>query len=61
MDVAFDFKLDYEYFDDTDMRVATKAEAKWREEIERRQERQFRRLMDKLIVRSGITRLMAWL
>lgn len=56
-----DFTMGFEYLNDADMRIARAAEAKWRAMVERRQEKQFRRLVDKLIIRSGITRLMSWL
>lgn len=49
-----DFSMFYEYLDDADLERAHEAELKW-------QERQYRRIMRKLITRAGITRLFSWL
>lgn len=52
------FELYYEYINDEDMANAMACEKRWRAKVEARQERDFRRIIARLLATVGVRRFL---
>lgn len=58
MTSCIDFPLYYEYISDEDMANAMESEKRWRAKVEARQEREFRRIIGKLLATLNLGRFL---
>lgn len=55
---CIDFPLYYEYINDADMELAMECDRRWRAKVEARQEREFFRIIARLLATVGVRRFL---
>lgn len=61
MSTEIDFPLFFEYINDEDATRAAAAEKTWQRKVEAKQEQTLRKIMARLITKSGVGRFLSWL
>lgn len=61
MSTEIDFPLFFEYINDEDAARAAAAEKTWQRKVEAKQEQTLRKIMARLIAKSGVGRFLSWL